>query len=70
MAKISADRAARGRTSGKSVGGVSVIKESAKGGMRKIRCPKSQQLATPTRRADGTVVYRTPNGVEYTTKKF
>jgi hypothetical protein len=64
MAKLST------KLSGRKVGDVVVLKEGAPGGMRKVRCPISQQLATPAVRADGTRVYRTPSGVEYRTKRF
>lgn len=64
MAKLST------KQSGRKVGDVVVLKEAASGGMRKVRCPISQQIAVPAVRADGTRVYRTPNGVEYSSKKF
>lgn len=33
-----------------------VLLKQAEGGMRRIRCPKCNQLAKPTRRPDGTEV--------------
>jgi hypothetical protein len=68
MSKMGLDRA--GRQVGRQVGNVLVLKESGEGGMRKLRCPMTQQVATPARRADGKKVYRTKNGVEYTTRRF
>jgi hypothetical protein len=49
---------------------VSVLHESAQGGMRKMRCPATHQLAVPTRAADGSSVMKTPNGTMYVTKKL
>lgn len=64
MAKQSLNRV------GRKVGNVVVVRESGEGGMRKMRCPLTQQLAVPTRRADGTKVFRTKNGSEFTSRKF
>lgn len=64
MAKVSTTRA------GRRVGDVAVYKEGAPGGMKKFRCPVSQQIAVPSIRSDGTKVFRTPNGVEWTTRKI
>lgn len=49
---------------------VSVLHEAAPGGMRKIRCPGTHQLAVPTRAADGSSVLKTPNGTSYVTKRM
>ena len=64
MAKPSVNR------TGRRVGNVAVFKEGMAGGMKKFRCPLSQQMATPTVRADGTMVFRTPNGIEWTARKI
>lgn len=64
MAKLS------NKLSGRKVGDVVVLKEGAPGGMRKVRCPVSKQIATPATRPDGTQVLRTPGGVEYRTRRF
>jgi len=64
MSKLSNKR------SGRRVGAITVLKEGAPGGMKKFRCPVSQQLAVPTTRSDGSRVFRTPNGVEYITRKL
>jgi len=50
--------------------GVDVLHEAAPGGMRKMRCPGTHQLAVPTRAADGSSVMKTPNGTTYVTKKL
>lgn len=49
-------------------GGTAVIHEAAPGGARKLRCPTSHQLATPTRTRDGKTALRTPNGQTYVSK--
>jgi hypothetical protein len=61
----------RGRLTDRKVkGGVVIVKEGTPGGLRKLRCPTSHGIAVPAIRADGTRVLRTPNGVEYVTKKL
>ncbi len=52
----------------KTEGNVKIVRESAPGGMRKIRCPISHQLAAPGRAADGTSVIQAPGGTRYVTK--
>lgn len=49
---------------------ISVLHESAQGGMRKMRCPATHQLAVPSRSSDGSSVLKTPNGTTYVTKKL
>jgi DNA-directed RNA polymerase subunit RPC12/RpoP len=52
-------------------GGPEVIKETAPGGMRKIRCPNCKGMAIPTTLHDGTpaTVCQTC-GAKFTMKKF
>lgn len=59
-----------GRHARKGEGGVAVIHEATPGGMRKMRCPGTHQLAVPMRTRDGQSVLRTPNGTTYVTKKL
>jgi hypothetical protein len=49
---------------------VAVLHESAQGGMRKLRCPATHQLAVPTSNPDGSTVLKTPNGTTYVTKRM
>jgi hypothetical protein len=51
-------------------GGTSVIHEAAPGGMKKLRCPGTHQLAVPQHLSDGRSVLRTPNGTTYVTKRL
>jgi hypothetical protein len=48
--------------------GVAVVHESAPGGLRKLRCPETHQLAVPVATRDGSKVVRTPSGVTYVSK--
>jgi len=65
MKLVATDRRAR-----KVTDGVAVVHESAPGGMRKIRCPATHQLAVTSRSTDGSTVLRTPGGVTYVTKRL
>ena len=49
---------------------VRVVHEAGVGGMRKMRCPGTHQLAVPARAPDGSSVLRTPGGTTYVTKKL
>lgn len=51
-------------------GGNTVLHESAPGGMRKIRCPNTHQLATPSRERDGSTVLQGPGGVKYVSRRL
>jgi DNA-directed RNA polymerase subunit RPC12/RpoP len=42
----------------RQVGNVTVIKTATVGGMRQLRCPKCQGMATPTRSHTGQNIYR------------
>lgn len=63
MKMVSADKRAR-----KVTAGVAVIHESAPGGMKKMRCPATHQLAVPERDRTGASVLRTPGGTTYVTR--
>ena len=67
MSKLVPENRQARRVEGTSV---TVVHESAPGGMRKIRCPGSHQLAVPMRATDGSTVLRTQNGRSYVTKKL
>ena len=49
---------------------VQVIHESAPGGMRKMRCPGTHQIAVPDRAPDGSQILKTPGGTRYRIKKL
>lgn len=66
MAKLVAE----GRRARRVDGGPVVIHEASTGGMRKLRCPGTHQLAVPTRTREGQEVFRTANGSTYRAKKF
>ena len=68
MSKMGMDWARLQRA--RSVDGVLVLQEGARGGMQKIRCPLTHQFAVPEVRADGTTVLRTPTGREYRSRRI
>jgi hypothetical protein len=45
-----------------------VVLKQAEGGMRRLRCPKCQQLAVPATRNDGTQIYRCACGAEFSAR--
>jgi hypothetical protein len=45
-----------------------VVHERVAGGMKKIRCPTSHQIAVPSRAGDGSTVLKTQNGTTYVTR--
>lgn len=66
MAKLVPD----GRRTRVAEGGTKVLHEAAPGGMKKMRCPGTHQLAVPQHTQNGTSVLRTPNGTTYVTRKL
>lgn len=52
----------------KTEGPVTVVKESGAGGMRKMRCPTTHQLAVPARASDGSSVFQAPGGTRYVSR--
>lgn len=59
-----------GRRTRVTADGTTVLHESAPGGMRKMRCPNSHQLATPAQQKDGSSILRTPGGSAYRTVRL
>lgn len=53
---------------GVAAGRNKVVLKQPEGGMRRLRCPKCQQLAAPAVRSNGAEVYRCACGVEYSVR--
>jgi hypothetical protein len=61
------------RTRGIGKTGITVVKEGAAGGMRKMRCPNCGGLAVPSRTNNGKAVFRCTTGAcraEFTSTKM
>ena len=67
MSRIAAENRRVRRIEGTKV---SVLHESGPGGMRKMRCPTTHQLATQVLQGDGSTVMKTAQGVTYVSKKL
>lgn len=57
------------KTAKRLAGGQTVLRE-AEGGMRRIRCPATHQVATPTTDESGNTVLRAPDGTTYKTTRL
>lgn len=50
--------------------GTQILKTSAPGGMRQLRCPNCGMIARPTRTAQGVTVTACPQGHRFTLQKM